>query len=311
MLLFTKSAHIMLLLEEKDYIFNKKRWQKLMEKRIYTYRSDNRYFELTKMSHQGCEKMKIEHSHSYYELYYLRRGYCDYMIDGKLYHLEKGDLVLIKPFALHKTIYPKAVNTHRNIIYFTDHFIQSNFIEDKKWLFELFDMGSPIIRCNERIKEEVESMFIDMHDQCIRRELGFEMYVEYCFHKLLMLLRKNGSEEALVMPKETNDIEKKILEVAVYIEKNYQEKINLEELAHHFFISQHYLSRKFKSILGMSITEYIQSRRIKAAQMMLKQSNKTILEIGMECGFGSNSQFRRVFNNYTGTSPMNYRKHEK
>lgn len=279
-----------------------------METLIYKYKSKEKYFEYNKTSYNEIKKMNCEHTHAYYELYYLRKGYCEYLIDGKLYHLEKGDIVLIRPYGIHKTIYPKAVNTRRNIIYFSKGFIQSNFREDREWLLDMFSGGTPIIRGSEQMQKTMESIFIELHNICVAKPIGYEICIETYFLQLLLLLQKSVSEESILLPRETSEIEQKMLNITGYINDNYKEFLTLNLLAQQFYISPHYLSHKFKSVIGMSITDYMHSVRIKAAQEQLRMSNKSVLSIGEDCGFGSNSQFRRVFQKSTGTSPINYRK---
>ncbi len=49
--------------------------------------------------------MTADHSHGYYELFYLATGRCRIFLNHTIYHLEPGDLILIEPQALHRTIY--------------------------------------------------------------------------------------------------------------------------------------------------------------------------------------------------------------
>ena len=49
--------------------------------------------------------MTVDHSHGYYELFYLAAGRCRIFLNHTIYHLEPGDLILIEPQALHRTIY--------------------------------------------------------------------------------------------------------------------------------------------------------------------------------------------------------------
>ncbi|MCI6732887.1 MAG: AraC family transcriptional regulator, partial [Lachnospiraceae bacterium] len=64
----------------------------------------------------------------------------------------------------------------------------------------------------------------------------------------------------------------------------------------------------FKKISGVSPVNYLIQLRIEQAKRMLKESNLTILEISMECGFNNTSYFIRQFRKYTGKTPREYRR---
>ncbi|MCC8102472.1 MAG: AraC family ligand binding domain-containing protein [Clostridiales bacterium] len=57
--------------------------------------------------------MPYEHAHNYCEIFYLKSGSCNYYINSHTYHLEAGNLFLIKPGDLHSTSYEGSVPCER------------------------------------------------------------------------------------------------------------------------------------------------------------------------------------------------------
>ncbi|MBE6786827.1 MAG: cupin domain-containing protein, partial [Ruminococcaceae bacterium] len=53
----------------------------------------------------ATERRSLKHYHSMYEIYYLEQGECHYLIEGKLFEMEKGDIVFIPKGMIHKTTY--------------------------------------------------------------------------------------------------------------------------------------------------------------------------------------------------------------
>lgn len=72
-------------------------------------------------------------------------------------------------------------------------------------------------------------------------------------------------------------------------------------------LSKSQLYRKIKSCIGCTPLEFIKQVRIKQASHMLKNSKKSISDIAFQCGFSDASYFSRVFKEWTGISPSEYR----
>lgn len=99
-----------------------------------------------------------------------------------------------------------------------------------------------------------------------------------------------------------------ISQVKSFLDEHYKEKLSLESVASHFFIDKHYLARLFKEQYGVTLVTYLQQVRITHAKRMLRFSDKSIEEIGLECGIGELNYFSRVFKKLEGVSPSEFRR---
>ena len=99
-----------------------------------------------------------------------------------------------------------------------------------------------------------------------------------------------------------------ISSVKSFLDEHYKEKLSLESVASHFFIDKHYLARLFKEHYGVTLVTYLQQVRITHAKRMLRFTDKTIEEIGLECGIGELNYFSRVFKKLEGVSPSEFRR---
>lgn len=92
-----------------------------------------------------------------------------------------------------------------------------------------------------------------------------------------------------------------------FIESNYRERINVEDLASKFALSRRSLERRFKKATTNTITEYIQRVKIEAAKKELESGAKNINEVMYGVGYNDVKAFRNTFKRFTGISPVQYR----
>ncbi|WP_168735784.1 AraC family transcriptional regulator [Cohnella fermenti] len=92
-----------------------------------------------------------------------------------------------------------------------------------------------------------------------------------------------------------------------YMHEHYTEKLHIDTLAGIALLSRFHFIRTFKAILGMTPYQYILSLRIEEAKARLARSGATVTEISHDLGFGSASQFYRVFAKSVGATPEQYR----
>lgn len=92
-----------------------------------------------------------------------------------------------------------------------------------------------------------------------------------------------------------------------YIYNHLHEHIGVETLSSVANLNKSYLSTLFKKETGVSISDYILSKRLEAAKNMLKFSDISYSEISSILTFSSQSHFTRVFKTHTGFTPKEYR----
>ena len=98
-----------------------------------------------------------------------------------------------------------------------------------------------------------------------------------------------------------------VIHAQEFIEKNYAEKINIEELATRSLLSRRNFERRFRKATNYSPAEYIQYLKIEAARRQLESSRYHINEVMYAVGYNDNKAFRTTFKKITGLSPLEYR----
>ena len=92
-----------------------------------------------------------------------------------------------------------------------------------------------------------------------------------------------------------------------FIEKNYQDKINVDQLANKFAIGRRSFERRFKKATNNTVVEYMQRVKIEAAKRSFESSRKNINEVMYDVGYTDTKAFRTVFKKITGLTPVEYR----
>ena len=96
-----------------------------------------------------------------------------------------------------------------------------------------------------------------------------------------------------------------------YIAKNYKDPLPLHSVAQALGYSPNYLSHCIFKSLGMSYRAFLGSTRAEYARIMLYKTNRSVLEIALECGYPNMRSMQRHFKDFLGVSPSEYRKQLK
>jgi AraC-like DNA-binding protein len=99
----------------------------------------------------------------------------------------------------------------------------------------------------------------------------------------------------------------RILAVQNYIHENFSQPLTVESVAKKFFFSANYFSRVFRKEIGIGFNAYLNCYRVDKAKEMLEETELSIGEIAFICGFGSISQFNRVFKCVADITPRDFR----
>lgn len=105
--------------------------------------------------------------------------------------------------------------------------------------------------------------------------------------------------------KEHDDNE--VLKAQEYIEKNYAEKITVENLSERVFLTRRTFERRFKKATHCTVLEYLQKVRIEASKKSLEIGRKSVDEIMLDVGYFDSQAYRELFKKITGLTPVEYR----
>jgi len=102
-----------------------------------------------------------------------------------------------------------------------------------------------------------------------------------------------------------------IEKIKSFVDFHITQPISISHVSNALGISKSHLSRIIRKELGMTLTEYIQRKRIEKAQELLRKTDKAIGDIAYITGFADANYFARVFKKVVGCSPTSYRTKEE
>ncbi len=263
-------------------------------------------FDYDERSHSV--NMEFQHFHGFYEIFILLDDEASHIIEGQLYTLSLYDIVCLPPGLLHKTQYPVGLPKKRLIITFSLPEPFFHYLPEYKQLLSLFDEQVPIFRFSGAALQSLISALnrIYLSDRAASSIQGlttFQMIVDF-----LTVLYNNRARNQYKPVSTLGALTDKIYDICAYISAHFDEPLGLSGLAKQFYLSDYYLSHKFKEVTQFTLTDYIQHTRIRNAQQALMFSREHITQIAQACGFKSFAQFNRVFHKHCGISPSQYRK---
>ena len=119
-----------------------------------------------------------------------------------------------------------------------------------------------------------------------------EMFKSYC----RMVNKHNTQNLPLIVQK-----------VILTIDSDLSASLSTKELAQKHGVSLGYLSSVFKKATGLTVSEYINNRRMEYAEYLLSTSRLQIQTIATHCGIIDTQYFSKLFKRYKGMSPLQFR----
>ncbi|GGD78304.1 AraC family transcriptional regulator [Paenibacillus nasutitermitis] len=98
-----------------------------------------------------------------------------------------------------------------------------------------------------------------------------------------------------------------VIQAMEYMNQHYAGKLSISELARHTNLSPNYFTTRFGQVTGMSPRKYLTLIRIGHARQLLRSTTIPMTAVAERSGFDSFPHFSRIFKQYEGVSPREYR----
>ena len=258
-------------------------------------------FKITKIRRGPYFDMKASHIHQMYEIYYLLDGARKMFFDDSIYLLRSGDLVFIPMNTIHKTSHINDGTHERIAITFGD-------IHLPGLSFRNIFYSEPVMHFSGAEREPIEALMNKLLMEYEQPDDFSPVTIRGCLQELLVCLIRDKHYKRGGYVQDIDTADQLMQKAARYIRSSYRKDIDLAEIAQLVNLSPSYLSKKFKASTGFGYREYLVLVRVQAASVMLLETNKSIAEIALACGFRDSNYFGDVFKREKGISPSAYRK---
>lgn len=238
------------------------------------------------------EYRSVPHFHNSFEVWMVEKGEVTLFMNGEWHTLCEGDIAFIDRLTPHTSArFEKENNKYRYYVVVAS----SAYLSSVKWLED--STLSPIIRKKEG-SEHILELLRWAYSDCDR--MTKEM--KHGFVTLLFgtLCAYHGA------PIERNEKSSRlIVDIMIYLNEKFREKVTLDELAQRFGYERTYLSRTFNRLMGMNLREYLNRLRVNAVKSELERRPDTpIYKIAEECGFDNPNTFYRSMAKYANKAKL-------
>lgn len=247
------------------------------------------------------------HWHDFLELEYVSEGEGVQILNQQTIPFSKGKLALLLPTDFHEVYINKENKPYVYNVKFTEQMLDRD-------LFDILYNANRILYADipQEAQAELLGEFLALEKENNGNAMLKTKAIKCILQRILIyLVRYMGtdSDQKHMVNQASPVLSDIVVQVMSYIKHNYRNSITLEDIADSVHLSPNYLSGLFRKTIGITITEYLMSVRMRNAIVYLINSDKTIQEISEAVGYNSYEHFERLFKRRFGISPKEFRQY--
>lgn len=238
------------------------------------------------------------HNHRTYEIYIYISGDAEFHVEGSVFELAPYDILFVCPDEMHR-VWHNSETMYNRIIFNVPHsYFENNNITRYE---EILRANSATKQCKISGTDTVKSGIKDTVNKlvnCISKgETVDSPIVNSLFIEMLYTMCNIDNFDTIIGKNS------KVQSAIDYININFKNPITLDDVSDNIFISKYHLCRMFKNATGYTVNGYINHRRLMYVEELLRTGNYNLKEASMEAGFGSYTNFYRLYKNENKISP--------
>ena len=260
---------------------------------------------------KGKSFSSVLHAHPELELIWVRRGRGQRIIGHQIGSFEPGEMILLGSGLAHRWVYDEssAREAQSIVVYFHPGLLNNVFYDMiaaaplRELLQEAAQQGIRIVGATrQKMEGRLEKLSrLTGLAQC----LGIlELLADLSTHRDDWQWPVSGVRDAGIRHQLADD---RLQAVYKYVAENYARDISLADAATLAHLSETAFCRVFKQRTQTHFVAYLNEVRVQRACECLQESNESVSQIAVRCGFRSLSNFNKCFRKARGMSPLQYR----
>ena len=251
------------------------------------------------------------HWHDEIQFVYVIKGCVKFEVEHNIYYVKENDGIFINSGCIHSAS-PYECEDSQYICIDVDNSLYqcaSQNIINEKYLQPFLNINNTktiILDNNIEWQKKILDQIIELSNLFEQKYFAFELLMQAKIIEMLYNLI-NHSRDKLNENIYFFNENQRIKDVLTYINKNYQNKITLDDLSKQANLCKSEFCRFFKKITNQTPFEYLVGYRINQSAILLRNSDYSILEISNNVGFNSVSYFVKKFKEQTNCTPKYYR----
>lgn len=251
-----------------------------------------------------------KHWHSEIEILYTKQGEVVVDLGEEVFNLKKGDILIIGANKIHGYLEGNPYKKFDMLLF--NHGMLEELIKDIEsfqWVFPML-LNSHHIKPGDKGHQILEHQIVELVEESLQQAPGYKYAMVarlYDFITILLraLPREIYTKEMLQFLQKKSQM---LLKINEYIKAHYQDEINLEQISMIAGYSTFHFIRVFKEFVGITFKKYLTYFRLEKARTLLIETDESIVDIAYRSGFNSIKTFNRVFKEYSGCTPSEFKK---
>lgn len=232
-----------------------------------------------------------------YQLLYIAAGKAHFHFDDKEQVVTAGHMVLYRPKEPQKYEYYGEDQTEVYWVHFTGgnvkNILRSYGLTDDK---RVFYCGSGL---------DYQTLFRTMINELQMCKVNYAEMLEMYLRQIFIMLQRYFLNS---LKTDNAHVVEEINKATLYFNEHYSEDISIDEYAQNNHVSVSWFIRNFKQCTSFTPMQYILSKRIYNAEILLRDPSYNVTEISRIVGYDNPLYFSRIFKKIKGLSPSEYRK---
>jgi len=248
------------------------------------------------------------HYHPEIEIVYINEGSGKRQVGSHVSYYQNGDLICIGSNLPHCG-FTDTFSKKRNetLIQMLPDYLGKTFFEisEMKSINSLLERAKQGLVFHGETKKKVGAIIQKMKDKTPFERILDSILVLHELEKSKEFEILNA--EGFTLKAEAQD-NHRINDIFNHVQENFNQPISIEEIASHVNMTSPAFCRYFKKVTQKTFTQFVNEYRLVHATKLLSEQQESIQTICFECGFNNFSHFNKLFKNYTGKTPTEYRK---
>ena len=262
---------------------------------------------------ERCKKAKLhQHTHEFFEFYYLHSGTCHIYVDESEFILQPGAIWILNTQLAHNVVLDDETTNLVNILVRKSTFMDSliNMLDTDNLLYQFFvnSIYSPVaqpkyISC--QLEEDCDLLFFlyKLLSTYLTQEPNWQSMMKAVLSGFLLELSSLYQKNKVI---QSNTKVLNILDLLSYINSHFM-TVTLTELSDKFHYSANYISRFISKQTGHGFAETVNKMKLNKAKEMLANSDFSTETIAATLGYSDRRSFERAFKNVFQITPKQYR----
>jgi len=172
---------------------------------------------------------------------------------------------------------------------------------DVLWSHQLFEQESQLMTCAGGASTT------DLMLAWLAQQQDLDMAAHLSEWFLVERMRPKDTQQRIPLKARIGANQPKLIEAVTLMETNIEEPLSADDLAYHVGLSRRHLERLFKKHLDNMPSRFYLQLRLDKARQMLRDTDRSIVEVGMACGFSSASHFSTTYRTHFNVTPRQER----